>query len=1076
MSTNIISEGPNQKGNKNIASTNEDSLIKKKSLLDSMIDWALENKFWVLVLTAIFLFLTIFKVNQLTVDAVPDITNVQVVINTKTKGLDPEKIELTVTQPIEFEMMGLPELHDMRSISKFGLSQVSLIFNDGTDIYWARQLVSEKLQSVKTLIPAELQPELAPISTGLGEVFMYALDFKPNSPWDLKSKKEQLLYLREVQDYQIRPVLRKIKDVADVDTGGGFKKELHINLNPHELIKNGKTIDDVRSKLFGLGESYGGGTVVQNNEALIVKSSTFMDDISNFENISLAQKFNGQQLFLKDVATISFDSAPRLGGATYNGKETVLGTILMKSGGNGRAVSEDVDKAIDELVLPEDVLIHKLYSRGYLVNATLKTVIKSLSEGAILVVIILLLVLGNLRAAILVSIIIPLSMLGTTLGMQFFKISGNLMSLGAIDFGLVVDGAVVLVETLLASFYSLSLEERNKFSKDQIVSSQAKKVMRPVVFGLAMIMLVYLPILLLEGIEGKMFKPMAYTVLMTLGWSLIFTIFLIPVLVSLFIKIPKETHSEEHETFFFKKIKLYYQPLLLNLIDKPKVIIGAISILMIVSVVLFLNLGSDFIPQLDEGDLVVNITRDSKISLEESLRQQELVEQKIAKLPEVEFVFSRLGTPESATDPMGVHLADTFVILKKNHKEWKAKTKDEVFQNIKNEITSLGFDQDISSNQPIEMRFNEMLEGSRADVSFRVMGPDLGYLVEAIDNFESKVKSIKGLEAAEMDPLTALRKSRVIDIKPKFSELSKYNISLDEFNNAIVGFMGGIQIGQWIQGTRNFSIVLHLSEEFRDNIDQIKNLPVPLPDGESVPLSVIANVEIISQVTTIARSWGQRYAALSLNITNRDTMSFVNDLKDVIAKNPVRADHKIHLGGQFNNLTRAKNRLLIIIPFTLLLILLILWREFASMKDAMLIFLCVPLATFGGVIGIYTRGIHLSLSAAVGFIALIGIALLNGIVLLTIFNQLRALSHELTIREIVIKGTLSRLRPVVMTALVASIGFIPMAISSGLGSEVQKPLATVVIGGILFSTLLTLIVFPTLYLLIHSKDSNKLNE
>lgn len=1045
----------------------------KVSILDRMIDWSLKNKFWVVSITLTFFIATLYKAPDLTVDAVPDITNAQVVINTKTLGIDPEKVELTVTQPIEYEMMGIPNLQDMRSISKFGLSQVTLIFKDGTDIYWARQQVSEKLQSAIGQLPEKLQPELGPISTGLGEVFMYSLSLKENSPYLQKSHKDQMLYLRELQDFLIRPQLRKVKDVADIDSNGGLKKELHINIDPHQLLKYGLTIDKVQQKLQGLGESFGGGNVEIDKEALIIKATTSLESMVDFESISLTQKFNGTRVLLKDIATVSFDAAPRFGSATYNGKETVLGTVLMKSGGNGRTVSLDVEERLNQIQVPSDVLVTKLYSRGFLVNSTLKTVIKSLAEGAGLVIVILLLVLGHLRAALIVSIIIPLSMLGTTLGMQLFGISGNLMSLGAIDFGLVVDGAVVLVETLIASFACLSDDERKSMNKDQIVGVKSKQVMRPVVFGLLMIMFVYLPIILLEGVEGKMFRPMAFTVLMTLGWSLLFTIFLVPVLVSVFIKIPNHSSEEEHETFVFRKLKGFYEPLLMKFIDRPKFLIVSGLILGLLSFATFLNLGADFIPQLDEGDLVINITRNAKIALSEALAEQEKIEAEISKVPEVEFVFSRLGTPESATDPMGVHLADTFVILKKDRSLWGVRTKEEVFAKIKKAIESLGLRQELSSTQPIEMRFNEMLEGSRADVSLKVVGTDLDYMVKLIDGFAQKVESVQGLEGAEMDPLTALRKSRVIDIRPKFSELAKLGMSLNEFNQTIVSFMQGVKIGQWVQGVKKFSIVMHLSEDKRENLDEIRKLPVSLMDGGSIPLENIAHIELKDQVTTIARTWGQRYAALSLNISNRDTMSFVGDVKEIIAKNPPNKGHEIFLGGQFNNLERAKKRLLVIIPLTLALIIFILWREFASFRDALLIFLCVPFAAFGGVFALYLRNIHLSLSAAVGFIALIGIALLNGIVLLTVFNQLKSTLLNSDLREIVIKGTLSRFRPVIMTALVASIGFIPMALNTGLGSEVQKPLATVVIGGILFSTILTLILFPAVYLFFNSPKEVK---
>lgn len=1040
----------------------------KKTFLEKLIDFALQNKFWVIFLSVIFLCLTIYKVNELTVDAVPDITNVQVVISTKTKGLDPEKVELTVTQPIEYEMMGIPELKDMRSISKFGLSQVTLIFNDGTDLYWARQQVSEKLQSAIGQLPDGIQPELAPASTGLGEVYMYALNLKKDSPKKSLTHLEQMLYLREIQDFTVRPFLRKIRDVADVDSNGGYKKELHINIDPAKLISLGLTIDKVQTKLLGLGESFGGGSVVFGKEALIIKSSTVQENVDDFKNIVLSQMYNGKKIFLSDIAHVSLDAAPRLGSATFSGEETVMGTILMKSGGNGRVVSIEVEKSLKELTLPQDVELKQLYSRAFLVNTTLQTVIKNLSEGAVLVVIILLVLLGNFRAALIVSLVIPLSMLGTTLGMQYFGVTGNLMSLGAIDFGLVVDGAVVLVESLIAGFYALTPEERKNLSKDEIVSSKAKDVMRPVIFGIAMIMLVYLPILLLEGVEGKMFRPMAWTVLMTLGWSLILTIFLVPVLISLFIKIPEE-NSHEHDTFFFRKIKALYSPMLEKLIDRPRPLIASGLVLLAVAIFVTTRMGTDFIPQLDEGDLVLNLTRNSRISLDEALREQYLVENALKEVPEIDLVFSRLGTPESATDPMGVHLTDMFVILKKDRDQWSVKTKAELIEKIKTKVESLKLDQEISSTQPIEMRFNEMLEGSRADVSLRIYGNDLSYMVGVMNDYSEKLSSVEGLENAEMDALTALRKSGVIDIRPRFTELAKLGIPLKEFNETIVSFMQGARMGNWLQGTRKFPIVMHLSEELRDNFEEIKKLPVSLPDGGSVALDQIATIKLTDEVTTIARNWGQRYAALSLNISDRDTLSFVSDVQKVIARNPVRKDHRLQLGGQFKNLERAKTRLSFIIPLTLLLILFILWREFHSMKDALIIFLCVPFAAFGGIFALYLRDIHLSLSAAVGFIALIGIALLNGIVLLSKFQQLRQQKSG-PLRAIVIDGTLSRLRPVVMTALVASLGFIPMALNSGLGSEVQKPLATVVIGGILFSTALTLLIFPAMYLFFHQDE------
>jgi cobalt-zinc-cadmium resistance protein CzcA len=740
-----------------------------------------------------------------------------------------------------------------------------------------------------------------------------------------------------------------------------------------------------------------------------------------------------------------------------------MGTILMKSGGNGRLVSTDADKAIKDIKIPDDVQIKILYSRSYLVNATLSTVLRNLLEGAALVIVILMLILGHLRAALIVALVIPISMLWTTYGMQYFNISGNLMSLGAIDFGLVVDGAVVLVETLVASFATLTEIERRTLTKDQIVSSRARVVIKPLVFGLVMIMLVYLPIIMLEGIEGKMFRPMAFTVLMTLGFALILTIFFIPVMVSLFVKIPKP--GEQHQdTWIFRQLKTRYEVVLKKMIDRPMILMGLAFILASVSGLLFTRLGTDFIPQLDEGDLVLNIARVSKISLTESVAQQKLVDSVIKKHPEVDLVFSRIGTTDAATDPMGVHLSDTFVMLKKDRKTWSVKSKEELAQKIIKDIEALGFEQEIATTQPIEMRFNEMLEGSRADVSIKVIGPDLSYLVTMIDAFKEDVKDVKGLESAEMDSLTALRKGKIIDIRPKFTELSRLGIGLDDFNQTIVTFLQGSQVGEWVQGVRKFPLIIHLAESHRESIESIRSLPVVLPDGGTVALERIADIEVIEKVTTIARNWGRRYGALSLNIFNRDTLSFVNDIRQIVKKRPVKEGHEVYLGGTFNNLEHAQKRLMVIIPLTLFLLIFILWRDLKSVKDTIMIFICVPFAAFGGVFALYFRDIHFSLSAAVGFIALIGVAHLNGIVLLTVFRQMIVEHPEKSLRDIVLEGTLSRFRPVVMTALVASIGFIPMAVNTGLGSEVQRPLASVVIGGILFSTLLTLIILPAVYL------------
>ncbi len=1048
--------------------------MSKPHPLFRLIDWALANPLLVLGASFALAVAGIKKAPDLAIDAVPDITQVQVVVNTKTRGLDPEKVELSVTQPIEYEVMGIPGLHDLRSISKSGLSQVTLVFDEGTDIYWARQQVGERLQTALGMLPEGLQPELAPITTGLGEVFMYSLTLKPDSPLRSKSKLDQLLYLREIQEFEVRPLLRRIRGVADVDSNGGFKKELHVNLLPEKMVRHGLTLDRIRDRIDGIGESSGGGTIESDAKALIVRSSSPVEKAADLERMSLGVRYNGDRVLLGEVASIRTDGQPRLGAATVRGEEAVLGTVLMMTGENGRRVSLEVDHALDKIELPPDVELSRLYSRGFLVNTVLKTVLKNLAEGAILVMAVLLLVLGNLRAALLVSLVIPLSMLGTVLCMQVFGISGNLMSLGAIDFGLVVDGAVVLIESLIAGAVlkagagRTNGEDRER-SPTETLALRLKSVVRPVVFGVFLILLVYLPILLLEGIEGKMFRPMALTVMITLAWALFFTLVLIPVLASRFLPLAVR-ESLSHETRFFRALKAAYAPILRWSVEHPTRILAGGAAIILAGLLAFRFMGMDFIPKLDEGDLVINLTRDAGISLTESVRQQTLVDRALMSEPEVETVFSRLGTPESATDPMGVHLVDMFVILKKDRSLWTVKTKDELYQKLHRTIEALGMNQEISANQPIEMRFNEMLEGSRADVSLRVIGPDLSYLLTTIDALTSKMSGIAGLESSEMDPLTALRKSGVIEIAPKIPELSRLDVTLRQFHNTVEGFMQGVRVGQSIQGTRRFPIVLHLDEERRDRIEEIRKLPVVLPDGGSVPLDQLADIRIAEKFTTIARTWGQRYAAVALNLGDRDITGFVSDVKKILAQTPLRNDHRYSLGGQFNHLERAKLRLWLIIPATLLVIFLLLWRGFGCFRDAGMVFLSIPFATVGGIFALLLRDIHLSLSAAIGFIALIGIALLNGIVLLSVFRDLAQSHPGLGVKERVLEGTLTRLRPVIMTAMVASIGFLPMALNTGLGAEVQRPLATVVIGGILFSTVLTLVVLPSVYLRIHERS------
>lgn len=1033
-------------------------------MLNFLVEAGLKNRLWVFSLFAALVLLGIGATVRLPIDAVPDITNVQVVVNTKTGALDPGKIEKLVTYPIEAELSGMPGVEEVRSLSKYGLSQVVAIFEEGTPIYFARQLVSERLQSARENLPSGLSPEIAPVTTGLGEVLMYVVEARPGSALSKKSEKERLLYLREVQEFVVRPELKKIPGVADVDTNGGLLKQIHINFIPEKLSLYGLSLDKFIAKIDSLGESFGGGYIQKEGNQIIVRATGQVPSLDAIANLPLSLNVRGKPIRVRDVAEVSADAALRLGAATYKGQETVLGTVLMLVGANSRDVSSRAEEILNnQIQLPEDTTVRILYSRSYLVDATIKTVIKNLAEGAVLVVVVLLLLLGNFRASLVVALAIPISMLMALKGMGMFKISANLMSLGAIDFGLLVDAAVVLIENVVRRFEELHGKVISKKEKLQIVLEASREVVKPVVFGLFIIMLVYVPILYLEGVEGKMFRPMAETVLLALGASLIVALFLMPALAYLFIP----TSLKEKEPFLFRGIRTLYAPVLQFSLDR-RWVVGLVTIVPgLFAIFLFFRLGSDFVPQLDEGDLVINLTRDSRQGIDESVRWQKQAEAIIEKFPEVETVFSRMGTPESALDPMGPYLADTFIILKKNRSEWpevqgRRRSKEELFEALKTELEKNNSKQEIAPNQPIEMRFNEILEGSRADISLRIFGPDLDKLVEYTEKSEKILSGVAGISEMGSDPLTALRRGPVLDVNLDYEKLARYGLSLRDVNGVLESAMSGKEVGSYYEADRRFPIILHLPENLRDDLSQIAAVPVSLPEGGTIPLSSVAKITEHDQVTTVARSGVKRYSALSIYLKDRDIGSFVAEAKDRIGKElNLPSDYRIEWGGQFKNLERARKTLLVIIPITLIIILLLLIKSFGTLRHALLVFSAIPFAVVGGVFALYVRGINFSVSAAVGFIALAGIATLNSMVMVSFFNQLRAKGMGLaqTVRD----GALLRLRPVAMTALVASLGFLPMALNTGMGAEVQRPLATVVIGGLFTSTILTLIVVPAVY-------------
>ena len=1049
-------------------------------MINKMFSWALTHRYTVLIIFLGIIVAGIYAMTRLTIDAVPDITNVSVMVNTKTGALAPEEIEKNVTFPIETELAGLPNVQDIRSLSKYGLSQIIVVFSDETDIYFARQQVAERLQTVAGSLPPGITPELGPIFTGLGEIFMYVLVPKKNSPLAKKSEKERLLYLRTVQDLYIAPRLKTVQGVAEVESNGGFKKQIHINVNARRMEQYGIGCHQLTEKLENLGENYGGGYIQQKGSQIIVRTVGRISNLEAIRNMPVKLNVFGAPVRLRQVATVTKGHELRVGAATFAGEETVLGTVLMRIGANSRDVALDVGQRARSIKLPRDVEMKVLYDRSFLVNATIDTVTLNLIEGGLLVIVILFLILGNIRAAFVVALAIPLSMIAAFTGMLTTKISASLMSLGAIDFGLIVDGSVVIIENVIRRFEkeglppdSLTPEKRRSMTLEA-----CQEVGTPVVLGVFMILIVYIPLLSLTGIEGKMFRPMAATVIFALTASLFIAIFLMPVLSYYLIK-PAASQNEK-KGFLTRIMERGYQPVLDFSLKSRKILIPSTLVIALLSILLFINLGSDFIPQLNEGDMVIGLVRDTSMGIDESVRQQKISDRTIKKFGEVKTVFSRMGTPESATDPMGVNFADTFVILKKDRSAWPKtekghrRSKDELFQAIRSSINKTMPGQEISMTQPIEMRFNEILEGSRADITLRLFGPDLDRLLEMVEKAKTILEKIPGAESVEMDALTALTKSPVLDLVLDHDRISEYGLSLKDVNKSFTVAMSGMEVGYFYEGDKRFPIVVRLADNLRSSTRAIKNIPVTLPHGGTVPIGQLARIKTRRQVTTIARSRARRYAAVSINLRNRYTESFVKEAREKIAKGLTFPEgYEPEWGGQFKNLESARRRLLILIPVILFVLFIILVRTFGNFKQALLVFNSIPFAVTGGIIFIYLRGIPFSVSAGVGFIALTGIAILDGMVLVSFFNQLREEGH--TVRDAVREGAMIRLRPVIMTSLVAMLGFIPMAFNTGLGAEVQRPLATVVIGGLISSTILTLLLLPTLYCWLESREERLFN-
>ncbi|MDX1838152.1 efflux RND transporter permease subunit [Legionella taurinensis] len=1037
-------------------------------MLEKIIRFSLKHRWFVLLFTAAIAGLGVYNFQRLPIDAVPDITNVQVQINTQASGYSPFEVEQRITFPMELAMSGLPSLSYTRSLSRYGLSQVTVVFKDGTNIYFARQLINERLQEVKNKLPPDVETTLGPISTGLGEIFMYTVTNQANVPI---SQRYNPTELRTIQDWIIKPQLRNVEGVAEVNTIGGYEKQFHITPDPMKLVRYRLSLNDVVEALERNNANVGAGYIETNGEQNLIRVPGQVKDSADIENIVIAS-FEGTPVRIRDVAEVAIGKELRTGAATENGKEVVLGTVFMLMGENSRTVSERVAAKMKEInkSLPSGVEAVTVYNRTLLVNATINTVKKNLLEGALLVCVILFLFLGNVRAALITAMVIPLSMLLTITGMVENKISANLMSLGALDFGLIVDGAVIIVENCIKHLGEqqhalkriLNLEERLK-----VISYATTEVIRPSIFGVFIITVVYLPILTLTGVEGKMFLPMAETVIIALLASMLFALTFVPAAVAIFLN----GRVQEKENWLVHHLSLGYAVVLRRCFHARKVVLGAALCLVAVSLFLAFRLGGEFIPSLDEGDIAMHAMRIPGTSLTQALTMQDLVEKRVKEFPEVSTVFGKLGTAEVATDPMPPNVADTFIMLKPR-KDWPnpKKTKQELVQEIEQAVQQVPGN-NYEFTQPIQMRFNELISGVRSDVAVKVFGDDMDVLLKIAESISAQLKKVPGAADVKVEQVSGLP---LLTVKINREALARYGLQISSVQDAIVIATGGKKGGELFEGDKRFDLIVRLPESMRSDPNVLRQIFIPLPpskDGERhfIPLNEVASFVRSESPNQISRESGKRRVVVSSNVRNRDLSSFVNEAKQRIEQNvKIPSGYWITWGGQFEQLQSATQRLQIVVPITLIGIFLLLFMSFGSVKNALLVFSGIPLALTGGIIALWLRDIPLSISAGVGFIALSGVAVLNGLVMITFINKLRE-ERRFYLKDAVLQGSLARLRPVLMTALVASLGFVPMALATGTGSEVQRPLATVVIGGIISSTFLTLLVLPGLYYIFHDR-------
>ncbi len=1034
-------------------------------MLDSILKFSIERSKLILIFVFAVGMLGVWNFQKLPIDAVPDITNVQVVINTEASGYTPLEVEQRVTFPLETALSGVPNLEYTRSVSRYGLSQVIAIFTDETDIYFARQLVNERLGAAKSELPFGLEPELGPISTGLGEIFMFTVDAREGAT-NKDGSEITPTDLRTVHDWVIRPQLMQVEGVVEVNPIGGYEREILIALNPDKLLMFGLSQQNLIEAINQHNQNKGAGFIEKSGAQWLIRLPGQIETVEQLANIPLPSS-SGRVIRVKDVAEVTEGKELRSGAATQNGREVVLSTVFMLIGENSQKVAKGVGERLKEInkSLPEGIVVNAVYDRTKLVDKTLDTVKMNLIEGAILVIVVLFLLLGNFKAAFLTALVIPFAMLMTVTGMIQTRTSANLMSLGALDFGLLVDGAIIIVENCLRRLSQASNGNALPVKERLLLVYEAtREVIRPALFGVFIITAVYLPIFALTGVEGKMFHPMAITVVIALVSAMILSVTFIPAAIALTFK----GKVVEKENVIMKASVSLYKPIL-SLVLKARwvVVIGAVALVSVAGV-MSTKLGSEFVPNLDEGDIAMHALRIPGTSLTQSIEMQKVLEDRIKSLPEVERVFAKVGTPDVATDAMPPSVADNFIILKPRS-EWPDpdKPKADFVKELEALVTPVPGNR-YEFLQPIQMRFNELLAGVRAELAIKVFGDDFDTLTELGKALEKSIQGVEGIRDIQVEQTKGLP---VLTFDPKREQLALYGLSISDFQNQVAVAMGGEIAGKFYDGDKRFDIVVRLPEEQRQDVDALSQLPITLPSGGYLPLQELANIEMALGVNQVNRENGKRRVVVTANVRGRDLGSFVKDVQQAIDANvQLPAGYWIEYGGTYQKLQSASQRLSIVVPVTLVLIIGLLLLALGSLKDSLIIFTGVPLALTGGIFALIVRDIPFSISAAVGFIALSGIAILNGLVMVSFIRDLVKKNYDL--ETAIIKGALTRLRPVLTTALVASLGFIPMALNTGIGSEVQRPLATVVIGGVISSTILTLFVLPALYRLLHSKDES----